>query len=186
MIFLAPSGLVRVLRSKVLYTLKVLLWKELQCLKAGVQLARRQVASESWGWEDGVRAGVWATESEEEGGQKVSILPSPQSQPQPREKCSVLWSLWLLGRAQGQSRQLGGGSSSVKRFCLSSCCPHTLPHLLSQERDFNNELLHDNRPLINSLLFFWGQITLIKVCVGEWGGDEQGLCGSVWFAMDGL
>lgn len=57
----------------------------------------------------------------------------------------------------------GGGSGSFKRFCLTSCRLHTFPHLPSQEKDFNNELLRDNRPLINSLLFFWGQIILIKV-----------------------
>lgn len=38
--------------------------------------------------------------------------------------------------------------------------------------DFHNELLHDNSPLINSSLFFWGQIILSEV--GRGGGGEQG------------
>lgn len=67
---------------------------------------------------------------------------------------------WQSPRAE---QTAGAGCSSSKRFYLNSCCLHTFPHLPSQKRDFNNELLHDNRPLINSLLFFWGQIILIKV-----------------------
>lgn len=60
-----------------------------------------------------------------------------------------------------------GGSSSFKRFCLNSCPLHTFPHLPSQEKDFSNELHSDNRPLINSLLFFWGYIILSKVSWGK-------------------
>lgn len=75
--------------------------------------------------------------------------------------------LRLTSRLSPRAQQTaGGGSGSFKRFCLTSCRLHTFLHLPSQEKDFNNELLCDNRPLINSLLFFWGQIILIKV-----GGD---------------
>lgn len=65
-----------------------------------------------------------------------------------------------------------GGPNSLKRFCLTSCplCP--FPHLPSYERDFINELHCDSRPLINSLLFFQGQIILMKVGWGK--GVEQG------------
>ena len=71
------------------------------------------------------------------------------------------WSAWASARAPEPSG-------------LSRTAPGRLPWtagegLPSQERDFNNELLHDNRPLINSLLFFGGQIILIKVGWG-WGG----------------
>lgn len=84
---------------------------------------------------------------------------------------AALWALlcltsWRSPRAEQAAKE---GPSSLKRFCLNSCHRHTFPHLPSQERDFNNELLHDNRPLINSLLFFGGQIILIKVGWG-WGG----------------
>lgn len=71
---------------------------------------------------------------------------------------------WQSPRAE---QTAGGGPGSFKRFCLTSCRLHTFPHLPSQEKDFNNERLRDNRPLINSLLFLWGQIILIKV---GWGG----------------
>lgn len=78
--------------------------------------------------------------------------------------CSGMSDLPAEPRAE---QTAGGGFGSFKRFCLTSCPLHTFPHLPSQEKDFNNELLHDNRPLINSLLFFWGRIILIKV---GWGG----------------
>lgn len=99
----------------------------------------------------------------------------PQESGQPEQCRGALWALacltsWQSPRAEQTAK---GGSSSFKRFCLNSCRLHTFPHLPSRERDFNNELLHDNRPLINSLLFFWGQISLIKV--GWGGGGEPGL-----------
>lgn len=67
---------------------------------------------------------------------------------------------------KGRTDSWGEGLALLKD-CLTSCRLHTFPHLPSQEKDFNNELLRDNRPLINSLLFFWGWITLIKM---GWGG----------------
>lgn len=65
-------------------------------------------------------------------------------------------------QSPGVKEIAGGGSRSVKRFCLNAIGRHTSSPLLFQERGFYKELLHDNRSLINSLLFFWGQIILIK------------------------